>query len=365
MPTTYFVRIIIIIKNPYVFFKGFAKIKTSKAFWQSQGQRRSFQNSIDKIFSNIKEKTVSFRWLRKEATRNKRDDISSFSFSYMIVFSMNLGWIRRSKFFRRSQTLASNLSYFIYFLSLIASGIQLKESRIPLTIEIQNPSSTDRDIQYLETWIPLHQAILTGLPQHCTATRSSQKKITPSSILSEGRWRLCPWPLPDIKGTNHSVPIMLVFLLCGGPYYVGVPIMPGSLLCWCAYYAGVPIMWGSLLCRDPYYAGVPIMRGSLLCACPYYAGVPIMRGSLLCGCAYYAGVRIMRGSLLCGCPYYAGVPIMRGSLLCGCAYYAGVRIMRGSLIMRVSLLCGVLTIRVSLLCGVTIMPVSLLCGGPY
>ena len=118
MPTTYFVRIIIIIKNPYVFFKGFAKIKTSKAFWQSQGQR-SCQNSIDKICSNIKEKIVSFRWLRKEATRNKTDDISSFSFSYMIVFSMNLGWISRSKLFRRSQTLASNLV--ILFISWVWS----------------------------------------------------------------------------------------------------------------------------------------------------------------------------------------------------------------------------------------------------
>ena len=115
MPTTYFVRIIIIKKNPYVFFKGFAKIKTSKAFWQSQGQRRSCQNSIDKIFSNIREKIVSFRWLRKEATRNKTDDISSFSFSYMIVFSMNLGWISRSKFFRRSQTLARNLVILFIF----------------------------------------------------------------------------------------------------------------------------------------------------------------------------------------------------------------------------------------------------------
>ena len=168
---------------------------------------------------------------------------------------------------------------------MIASGIQLKESRIPLTIGIQNPSSTDRDIQYLETWIPLHQAILTGLPQHCTATRSSQKKITPSSILSEGRWRLCPWPLPDIKGTNHSVPIMLVSLLCGDPYYAGIPIMRVSLLCWC-----------------PYYAGVPIMRVCLLCGGPYYAG------SLLYGCPYYVG------SLLCRCPCYAGVPIKCGAL---------------------------------------------------
>ena len=97
------------------FFKGFAKIKTSKAFWQSQGQRRSFQNLIDKIFSNIKEKIVSFRWLRKEATRNKTDDISSFSFSYMIVFSLNLAWINSCKFFRRSQTLASNLVILFIF----------------------------------------------------------------------------------------------------------------------------------------------------------------------------------------------------------------------------------------------------------
>ena len=111
MPTTYFVRIIIIKIIHTLFSKVLLKLK----LWQSQGQRRSFQNSIDKIFSNIKEKTVSFRWLRKEATRNKTDDISSFSFSYMIVFSMNLGWISRSKFFRRSQTLASNLVILFIF----------------------------------------------------------------------------------------------------------------------------------------------------------------------------------------------------------------------------------------------------------
>ena len=69
--------------------------------------------------------------------------------------------------------------------------------------------------------------------------------------------------MPNTKGTNHGVPIMLVCLLCGGPYY-----------------AGVPIMRGSILCGGPYYTGVPVMRGSLLCGCPYYAGVPIKCGTL-------------------------------------------------------------------------------------
>ena len=150
------------------FSQGFAVIKTSEAFWQSQRQRRSCQNSIDKKFSNIKEKIVSFRWLRKEATRNKTDDISSFSFSYMIVFSLNLGWISSCKFLPKIANFGEQFGYFIYFLSSIASGIQLKESRIPWTIGIQNPSSTDRDWYpvpgILETWIRLHQAILTGLP---------------------------------------------------------------------------------------------------------------------------------------------------------------------------------------------------------
>ena len=214
----------------------------------------------------------------------------------MIVFSMNLGWIRRSKFFRRSQTLTSNLSYFIYFLSLIASGIQLKESRIPLTIGIQNPSSTDRDIQYLETWIPLHQAILTGLPQHCTATRSSQKKLPLLRFYLRGGGGF----VPDHCRTSRGQTI--VSLLCWCPYYAGVRIMRGSLLCWCAYYAGVPIMRVSLLCWCPYYAGVPIMRGSVLCGDPYYAGVPIMLVSLLCGGPYYAGVPIMRESVLSAGP---------------------------------------------------------------
>ena len=44
----------------------------------------------------------------------------------------------------------------------LKSGIQLKESGIPLTIEIQNPSSTDKSVPGILNprlfWIPLHEA---------------------------------------------------------------------------------------------------------------------------------------------------------------------------------------------------------------
>ena len=38
-------------------------------------------------------------------------------------------------------------------------AIQLKESGIPMTIEIQNPSSTDKDLEY-STWNPESQTVL-------------------------------------------------------------------------------------------------------------------------------------------------------------------------------------------------------------
>ena len=42
---------------------------------------------------------------------------------------------------------------------LVESGIQLKESRIPLTIAIQNPSSTDQDCWESNSWNPEYAAL--------------------------------------------------------------------------------------------------------------------------------------------------------------------------------------------------------------
>ena len=158
----------------------------------------------------------------------------------MIVFSMNLGWISSSKFFSKIANFGEEFGYFIYFLSLIASGIQLKESRIPLTIGIQNPSSTDRD------WYPVP---------------GNLNSLTPGDF----NWTaITLYPFFDFiwgeVAAVHSLQNNLVADHCRTSR--GQTIM--SLLCGCACYSGFPIMRVSLLCGDPYYAGVPIMRGSLL-----------------------------------------------------------------------------------------------------
>jgi len=65
---------------------------------------------------------------------------------------------------------------------VLESGIQLKESRIPLTIGIQNPSSFDKDPEST-AWDPESKTILNFL------TRGDRKEIGFLLILLYSRWR--------------------------------------------------------------------------------------------------------------------------------------------------------------------------------
>ena len=105
-------------------------------------------------------------------------------------------------------------------------AIQLKESGIPMTIEIQNPSSTDKDLEY-STWNPESKTVLDIITWGDCHVDGSLGFVLETARGSSGRRIRAP-SIPvhichPLKQTTGNSFIVLIFQT--GPLLFGIKLM--------------------------------------------------------------------------------------------------------------------------------------------